>query len=206
MVHKKAFLFIDGSNVYHSLKTNELYYLFTFEWLFEELSKRFEIEKVFYYDAVKNINIEPEQYAKQQKFHERLRKQISSIKIRQRKLKYINTEKKLEEAKKISNFCDSCKQKMGSFLKNSGLHKLSREKGVDVMLVTDMIRAAYQNKYEVALIFTGDADFVPAVELVQFLGKEVVNIHCYAGSSGELRTKCDSHLLIDSMNSNCVLR
>lgn len=64
------------------------------------------------------------------------------------------------------------------------------------MLVTDMLKGAFQDQYETALLATGDADFVPAVELVQNLKKEVINIHFYAGSSSELRMKCSSHKLI----------
>jgi uncharacterized LabA/DUF88 family protein len=39
------------------------------------------------------------------------------------------------------------------------------------MLVVDMIKNAFQKKYEVALLFSGDADFVPAVKLIQNLKK-----------------------------------
>jgi len=87
------------------------------------------------------------------------------------------------------------------------LHKLSKEKGIDILMVADMIKGAFQEKYELALVVTGDADFVPAVELVQLLKKEVVNIHCYAGSSSELRNACDSHIKIDSdAKRNCFLK
>ncbi len=64
------------------------------------------------------------------------------------------------------------------------------------MLVTDMVQGAFQNRYDVALLATGDADFVPAVQLVQNLKKEVINLHFYAGSSSELRNTCNAHILI----------
>jgi len=207
MLLKKSWLFIDSSNVYHCLKENRLYDYFSYRWLSEELAKKFEIQKVFFYDATKSIRIEPEQYSEQQRFHEKLRKEISRISIKTRKLRYPNIDKRVGRARKDCAFCPKCDKKIETFLKKAGLRKLSKEKGVDVMLVADMIRGAYQNKYETALLLSGDADFIPAVELVQFLGKEVVNVHCFAGSSGELRNKCDSHLLITAgAKGNCFLK
>lgn len=207
MLLRKSWLFIDGSNTYHRLKENKLSDIFSYKWLFKELSKKFEIQKVFFYDAIKSYRIEPSQYSEQQRFHEKLRKEIPLVAIRARKLKYPNIDKRIEEARKESGFCDRCGKKVDNFLKRAGLLKLSKEKGVDIMLVADMIGGAFRNKYETALLLTGDADYIPAVELVQFLGKEVVNVHCYAGSSGELRNKCDSHILISAdAKGNCFLK
>ena len=86
---KKTFVFIDSSNLYHGLKVNKLYTYFDYKWLFEELSKKFDIQRVFFYDAIKDRIIEPEQYARQQKFLESLKKKISPLTIRQKKLQYI---------------------------------------------------------------------------------------------------------------------
>jgi uncharacterized LabA/DUF88 family protein len=196
MPHKKANLFIDGSNFYHGLKQNNLFANFSYKSFYEELTKQFEITRVYFYDATKNDQIEPEQYPKQQQFHERLRKEIPQIVIQTRKLKYLAVNERVEKAKKKANFCKDCKPKLDQFLREAGLQKISKEKGVDIMLVTDLVRGAFQDRYETALIATGDADFVPAVELVQSLKKEVINLHFYAGSSSELRNKCNQHKLI----------
>lgn len=203
---RKAILFIDSSNVYHALKDEKMLDQFSYKWLFEELSKSFDIKKVFFYDAIKNEQIELSAFRKQQKYHSQLEKEIPNIVIRHRKLKYNNIEKRANQAKEKCNFCEKCILKVDEFLKVAGLNKMSREKGIDVMLVADLVKNAFQEKYETALLFTGDADFVPAVELVQTLKKEVVNIHTYAGSSAELRTKCDSHILISKdAKDNCFL-
>jgi len=174
---------------------------------FEELSKEFEIPKVYFYDAIKNISIEPEQYSKQQAFHEHLRKEIPVLVVRARKLKYLGVDHKIEDAKKNTKFCKDCKPKLNEFLTNAGLSKLSKEKGIDILLVTDMIKGAFQEQYQTALLATGDADYVPAVELVQTLKKEVINLHFYAGSSAELRIICNSHKLIQvDAKGNCYFR
>jgi uncharacterized LabA/DUF88 family protein len=202
---KKAILFIDSSNVYHALKTNEVYDYFSYKWLFEELSKKFNVTKLYFYDAVKNEKVEPLGFKNQQRFHAKLEKEIFNIAIKTRKLKYNNIEKRTQEAKDKCNFCKNCKENIDDFLNVIGLNKISKEKGIDVMLFIDMIKNAFQDKYDVALLFSGDADFVPAVELVQNLKKEVINIHLYSGSSAELRLKCDQHLLVTKDNNNLLI-
>ncbi len=203
---KRAILFVDSSNVYHSLKNNELYDYFSYKWLFEELSKKFDVTKVYFYDAVKNEKIEPLGFQNQQRFHAKLEKEIFNIAIKTRKLKYNNIEKRTKEAKNKCNFCEKCKKSIDDFLKVIGLNKISKEKGIDVMLVVDMIKNAFQEKYDIALLFSGDADFVPAVELIQNLKKEVINIHLYSGSSAELRLKCDQHILITKDKDILILK
>lgn len=201
---KKATLFIDCSNFYHALKQNKLFDLFSYKFFYEELSKEFNISKVFFYDSIKNSKIEKEQYSGQQAFHERLKKEIPNLVIRLRPLKYFLINEKVESAKRKAEFCKHCKTKIEDFLADAGLLKISKEKGVDIMLVTDMIKHAYQDSYDVALLATGDADFTPAVELVQVLRKDVINLHFYAGSSSELRNTCNSHKLIQvDAHGNC---
>ena len=48
------------------------------------------------------------------------------------------------------------------------------EKGVDTLLVTDLIRLAVSNTYDVAVIASLDADMIPAVEFVQTLSKKII--------------------------------
>lgn len=196
MAYPRACLFVDGSNFYHGLKENGLYAKFKYESLIKVLSTRYDIKNIFFYDALKNIQIEPSQYAKQQSFHASLKKSIPNLLVRTRKLQYVFSNHKLEKAQQKANFCKQCNPKIKSFLFNAGLNRSTKEKGIDVLLVADMIKGAFQNQYDVALIASGDADFVPAVELVQVLKKKVVNIHMYAGSSSELRNTCNAHLLV----------
>jgi hypothetical protein len=48
------------------------------------------------------------------------------------------------------------------------------EKGIDTLLITDMIRLAYSNTYDVAVLATSDADMVPGVKFIQTLNKKVI--------------------------------
>jgi len=47
-------------------------------------------------------------------------------------------------------------------------------KGEDILLAGEMVRGAALNHYDIAVLVTGDGDFVPAVRIVQELGKPVV--------------------------------
>ncbi|WXG59131.1 MAG: NYN domain-containing protein [Candidatus Sedimenticola sp. (ex Thyasira tokunagai)] len=60
-----------------------------------------------------------------------------------------------------------------------------KSKGVDVHLTTDILSNAYLNNYDVALIVTGDADFIPAIEEVKRLGK-IVYVCFFTGKENGL--------------------
>lgn len=47
------------------------------------------------------------------------------------------------------------------------------EKGVDVALVTDMLSMAFRNAYDVAVLVSGDDDYIGAVEEIKRMGKRV---------------------------------
>jgi uncharacterized LabA/DUF88 family protein len=54
------------------------------------------------------------------------------------------------------------------------IKKTGRSKGVDIALTRDMLSHAYKDNYDVAVLITGDADFLPLVDEVQRQGKAVV--------------------------------
>ncbi len=47
------------------------------------------------------------------------------------------------------------------------------EKGADVALVTDMLKLAYNDAYDTAILVSGDTDFVEAIRAVKERGKKV---------------------------------
>ncbi len=205
MEKKRTFLFIDSSNFYHTLKESNALTWFNYSDLYKELSKSYTITKVFFYDAVKSIELEPEQYSRQQSYHQKLVKEIPNLVLRLRKLRYLGVNKRIEDELNKSNFCDKCIYKVREFLSRAGLIKLSKEKGIDIMLATDMIRAGFEDQFDTVLLATGDADFVPAVKMVQTFKKEVVNIHFYSNSASELRNTCNSHKLIQTDVQNKMI-
>ena len=52
------------------------------------------------------------------------------------------------------------------------------EKGVDIMLATDMLQLAWKDLYDTAIVVSGDADFAYAVKTVKDMGK-FVEVACF---------------------------
>ena len=48
------------------------------------------------------------------------------------------------------------------------------EKGIDTAIVTDMIRLAWEDTYDVAILVSSDTDFIPAVEFLDHRGRKVI--------------------------------
>ena len=164
MDNKKAAIFIDGSNLYHNLKR------FNIKTKIEEIIKKVETKRevtdIFYYTALLDKLVDEERYKKHKRF--------------------------LDKINKIPNFhiilCDLRK----ATLKDGSVDFTI--KGDDVYLATDLIKGAYENLYDVAIIVSGDADFIPAIKLVQKNGKKVINAFFPKSSSYLLRNCCDGSI------------
>ncbi len=88
---------------------------------------------------------------------------------------------------------------LGRLEKRDNNHKA--EKGVDVKLAIDMLSNAYNNNYDVAILISNDADFVPAIKEVQTLGKSVYNVAFPKSKSYHLSQICDKTIYIDDINA-----
>jgi hypothetical protein len=49
------------------------------------------------------------------------------------------------------------------------------EKGVDALIVTDLIRLAWENGYDLAVLASSDSDLIPAVKFLDNKGKKVIH-------------------------------
>ncbi|MFH0740076.1 MAG: NYN domain-containing protein [bacterium] len=150
-MNKKAFIFIDGSNLYFKLKefrkklNKDLRLLnFNFRKFSEFLAGENEVVEIHYYIGA----------VKRQEGNQKSEKMYSD----QQKLLG-----KLQQQKVITT--------MGVLIRHPD--KTYHEKGVDVRLAVEMIRFARQNKYDIAYLLSSDTDLVPAIEEVQAFGKAV---------------------------------
>ena len=50
----------------------------------------------------------------------------------------------------------------------------TQEKGTDINLAVNMLSKGYQNAYDVAILVSGDTDYIPVVKELHHLGKVVV--------------------------------
>jgi uncharacterized LabA/DUF88 family protein len=74
-------------------------------------------------------------------------------------------------------------------------HEYWTEKRVDTRLVADLIHYAANGAYDAAVLISGDDDFVPAVEAVNALGKQVwVATWSAEELSKDLRVRCFGHI------------
>lgn len=74
-------------------------------------------------------------------------------------------------------------------------NRFSQEKEVDTTMVADMLRLAAVGAFDIAVLISGDADLVPAVEGVRALGKQVfVASWGASGLSSRIRRAAFDHL------------
>lgn len=74
-------------------------------------------------------------------------------------------------------------------------HTFSQEKEVDTTIVADMLRLGATGAFEIAVLLSGDADLVPAVEGVRALGKQVfVATWGSSGLSARIRRVAFDHI------------
>ncbi len=60
------------------------------------------------------------------------------------------------------------------------------EKKVDVAIAVDLVRMAYEDRYDVAYLLSADADYVTAVKEAQRLGKTVFGVKAVSEPSDDL--------------------
>ena len=58
----------------------------------------------------------------------------------------------------------------------------THEKGVDTLIATDMIRLAWEGAYDVGILVSSDADYVPVVRFLDTKNTKVV--HAGFGTTG----------------------
>jgi uncharacterized LabA/DUF88 family protein len=162
---ERVSVFIDGSNLYHSLKNLGRSDI-DFKKLIDELVRDRFLVNVFYYIAPHDIKYNEEKYWKHQKF--------------------------LDKLSKISKF-NVVLCTMRKYRKNDGDFGF-RVKGDDVYLANDLLVGAYEDFYDTAILVSGDEDFVPVVKTVQKLNKKVEDVYFSSSSSKKLRKTCNTSL------------
>jgi uncharacterized LabA/DUF88 family protein len=161
--NERVAIFIDGSNFYHSTKNIEAKgYKIDLKKIIDELARGREV-KTFYYTAL----LDPEYNLEKYEEHKEI----------------------LEDLKKIPNFkvvlCDMRKIKIDGEVQYE-------VKGDDVYLAHDMLMGAFDNLYDVVIVMSGDADFIPVINtLKNRFKKRVGNAVFRKTSSFKLRQVCD---------------
>ena len=74
---------------------------------------------------------------------------------------------------------------------------VSVEKGIDIMLATDLLYFAWNNFYNVAILVSGDSDFAYALQAVKNMGKHVEVAYFENVASKDLLDVADNRHLLD---------
>lgn len=174
---KRTSVYIDGANFFGGLRTINGRYTdskFDFERFINKIVGKRKLIEVYYYNASLKQQINPEIFAKQQKLFSRL--------------------------KKIDKFhVILCKRQRRE--DKEGNHYFTI-KGDDIHLAIDMLKHAYQNKYDTAILISGDGDFAPLVRYVKELGKNVENYHFKGNISYDLLNECKINVGINKKTVN----
>ena len=191
-MEKKGIIFIDGNNLYHNLKQMKVKPSnIDFKKLTEFITKHFnlELKEVRYYNSMPTLRDGKDLYFSHLKFIDDLRK-IPRFIIYTRKLQVHSTKELLKEKQDLIDsmeLCNNCKPIVEQNILDVIGNVKKKEKGVDIMLAVDLVEFAIKNKADAFVILSGDADFIPAMKLVQRNNKEVFSVSLTKGYSRELR-------------------
>ena len=165
---KKIAIFIYGNNFYFGLKKiypNENNLVnFNFERFCSFLTNKNELVSIFYYNAPLDRTKNLEKYQNQQKFFEKI--------------------------KKIPKFnlilCKLLKRRIKGT--NKYFYVLKED---DIHMAVDLVKGAFKNTYDEAILVSGDGDFVPAVLAAKEEGKFIENVYFKKSASTNLKNNCD---------------
>jgi len=167
--NERVMIFIDGSNLYHSLKGFFKRTDIDIGKLSKKLLDKRRLVRIYYYNAKVGLKEEPERYRSQQAF-------FTSV-----------------------NAIPYSELRLGRLVYHNWPNSPPYEKGVDIQLATDMITHSFKNNYDVAVLVAGDNDFVGAIQAVKDNGKNVeVALFGKERTSYRLRMVADRVVTINS--------
>ncbi len=168
---KKVCVYIDGANFYGGLTSISSRFTdnkFDFERYIKYLVRDGKLVKIYYYNALVKKRINEKIWKKQQDFFDRLRK-IPKFKV------------------------SLCTRKSRLNILGEEYHTL---KGDDIFLALDMIEDCYSDKYDKAILISGDGDFAELVKRVKRKSKEVEVCYFENCVSGDLLKLADKVHLV----------
>ena len=190
---KNAIIFIDGNNLYHNLKASfirpgsiDLNKLVTV------VATHFSctVQKVIYYNSIPSIKDGSEIYYSHMKFLDEIKK-YQGFEIKTRKLQRQSTREKMktiEEEIFTQKLCAVCEPVVLSHWKDY-IGKINvKEKGIDILIAVDIFASCLLRKEcDMCVLVTGDADFIPCMDIVKSKGMSIATASTAKGYSYELR-------------------
>jgi len=165
---KRVAVFIDGNNFYFGLR--KIYgeekglMKFNFEKFCNFLAGERELVAIFYYNAPLDITQNLERYKNQQRFFSKIRK-IPKMNL---------------------VLCKLLKRKIKGIEKHYYVLKED-----DIYMAVDLVKGAFKNVYDEAVLVSGDGDFVPAVKTAKEENKVIENAYFKKSASTNLKVHCN---------------
>ena len=170
MINKsdRIMIFIDGSNLYHSLKDYFRRTDIDIGRFCHKLLEKRRLVRIYYYNARVGRREEPDRYHDQQAFFN----SVGAIPY--------------------------CELRLGRLVYINWPNTPPYEKGVDIQLTTDLLTHSFKDNYDVSILVAGDTDYVGALQAVKDNGKNVeVALFGKERTSRPLREVADKVITMD---------
>lgn len=170
---KRVAVFIDGNNFYFGLRKlygkNKSLKDFDFYGFANFLAEEGKVVGIYYYNAQLDKEFNPQKFKSQKEFFAKLRKipKFNLVLCKLLKRKIIGTDKNYYIIKED-----------------------------DINMAVDMVDGSADDEFDIAVLVSGDGDFVPAVRSVKKRNKKVHNIYFNRSSSINLKNHCDKSLAL----------
>lgn len=166
--------------------------------------KDYQLTEIRWYASTPSIKDGEANYYKHMSFLNHLEKK--GIKVIKRKLQMLSNKEMVNKRKNIIenlDLCEHCRPIVESvFLDLSDVKR--KEKGIDVWIAVDMIKKSIIDKdCNVCILISGDADFIPSLEIIENKRIEVLTASVPFGYSSELRRKFPYFILRKETLQRC---
>lgn len=176
---ERVVAFVDGFNLYHSLEENPAYR--KYKWLnIRSLVETYvppkDLREVYYFTALTTWRLE------------KLERHKTLIKV----LESTGVQVVYGEFRKRDRTCPNCRR----------MYSSHEEKQTDVNIAIHLFRLAIQDRYDTALIVSGDSDLIPSIKAVKstFPSKRIGVLIPISRRAEELKQHCDFHIKIREKN------
>ncbi len=107
----------------------------------------------------------------------------------------------------VKKALENCGVDLAEFEKHFQFRPVMEQKGVDTLIVLDLVRLAQRRAYDTAFLIAGDRDLAEAVRVAQEEGRRVVLLHPSGGGvATELRHLADEVRSLDETDLKLMLR
>ncbi|MEA1959032.1 MAG: NYN domain-containing protein [Chloroflexota bacterium] len=164
-MESRVAIFIDGSNLYHALRSNFGRHDLNFAEFASVLCGNRFLFRTYYYNILQDPALRVEGHREQSDFLNALR-ETPYLEVR-----------------------------LGSTKLSQGV---TVEKGIDVMLATDLLQFAWNGLYDIAVLVSGDSDYAYALQAAKNMGKHVEVAYFENNISKDLLDLADKRHLLDN--------